>query len=303
MIIDIIKYRNIFFVFSGVLILASIFAFFFFGVKQGIDLAGGTNWQIQIENSAIKESDLKSALVEMSGYSNLLIKSLPERNFLIKLPSLSEENHQKYYQALQEKFGKVEEQSFESIGPTIGQELKQRFIWAFLLGLLGIMFYVAWAFRGVSYPVKSWKYGMIVVLCGFHDIIVPVGLMAFLGWRQGIEINTNFIVALMFILGYSINDTIVVFDRIRENLVLTHNKGNFDFGGVINSAVRQTFARSINTSLTTVLAILLLYFIGPFSLKYFILTLMLGIIVGSYSSIFIASPLLYVWHPIKNKIK
>ena len=301
--IDIIKHRNIFFIFSGILILASIFAFFFFGVKQGIDLAGGTNWQIQIENSAIKESDLRPVLDELTGNSNLTIKSLPEGNLLIKLPSISEEDHQKYLQALQEKFGKIKEPSFESIGPTVGQELKNRFIWAFLLGLLSIMLYVAWAFRKVSHPVKSWKYGVIVVLSGFHDIIVPVGLMTFLGWRQGIEIDTNFIVALMFILGYSVNDTIVVFDRIRENLILTHNKGNFDFAATINSAVRQTFARSVNTSLTTVLAIAPLYFIGPLSLKYFILTLMLGIIVGSYSSIFIASPLLYVWHPIKNKNK
>lgn len=293
---DIIKYRNVFFVFSGVLILAGIFAFGFFGVKQGIDLAGGTNWQIQIENPAVKESDLKSVLVETSGYSNLLIKSLPEKNFLIRLPNLSEENHQKYYQVLKEKFGEIKEQSFASIGPTIGGELKRRFIWAFLSGLLGIMLYVAWAFRKISYPIKSWKYGVIVILCGFHDIIIPLGLMALLGWRQGVEIDTNFIVALLFILGYSINDTIVVFDRVRENLFLTHNKGNFDFAGLINAAVKQTFSRSVNTSLTTVLAILPLYFIGPLSLKYFILTLILGIIVGTYSSVCIASPLLFAWH-------
>ena len=293
---DIIKYRNVFFVFSGVLILAGIFAFGLFGVKQGIDLAGGTNWQIQIENPEIKESDLKSVLVETLSYSNLLVKALPEKNFLIRLPSISEENHQKYYQVLKEKFGEVKEQSFASIGPTIGKELKQRFIWAFLLGLLGITLYVAWAFRKISFPVKSWKYGVIVILCGFHDIIIPLGLMALLGWRQGIEIDTNFIVALLFILGYSINDTIVVFDRIRENLFLTHHQSNFDFGVLINAAVKQTFSRSLNTSLTTILAILPLYFIGPLSLKYFILTLVLGIIVGSYSSIFIASPLLYVWH-------
>ena len=119
--------------------------------------------------------------------------------------------------------------------------------------------------------------------------------MTFLGWRQGVEIDTNFIVAMMFILGYSINDTIVVFDRVRENLSLA-NRGHFDFAGLINAAVRQTFSRSINTSLTTVLAISPLYFVGPLSLKYFILTLILGIIVGAYSSIFFASPLLYVWH-------
>lgn len=292
---DIIKHRNIFFIFSGVLILASIFAFFFFGVKQGIDLVGGTNWQIQIKNPAVGDGDLKSALGGISGYADLTVKSLSDGNFIVRFPSISEEDHQKYYQALEEKFGEIGEQSFESIGPTIGQELRRRFIWAFALGLLSILFYVAWAFRKVSYPVKSWRYGFIVILCAFHDIIIPCGVMAFLGWRQGVEINTNFIVALMFILGYSINDTIVVFDRVRENLFLT-NKNRFDFSGLINAAVRQTFSRSVNTSLTTVLAILPLYFIGPLSLKYFILTLILGIIVGTYSSIFFASPLLYAWH-------
>ena len=152
---NIIKHRNIFFMFSGVLILASIFAFFFFGVRQGIDLAGGTNWQIQLKNPAVKDSDLKSALGIISGYSDLTVKSLSGRNFIIRFSSISEENHQKYYQALQEKFGEVEERSFESIGPTIGRELRQRFVWAFVLGLLGILFYVAWAFRKVSYPILS----------------------------------------------------------------------------------------------------------------------------------------------------
>ncbi len=292
---DIIKHRNIFFIFSGIMILASIFAFVAFGVKQGIDLVGGTNWQIQIKNPAIGDGDLKSVLAQISGYADLTVKSLPDGNFIVRFPSISEEDHQKYYQALEEKFGEVGEQSFESIGPTIGQELRQRFIWAFALGLLSILLYVVWAFRRVSYPVKSWKYGFIVILCAFHDIIVPCGAIAFLGWRQGVEINTNFIVALMFILGYSINDTIVVFDRVRENLFIA-NKNRFDFSGLINAAVRQTFSRSVNTSLTTVLAILPLYFIGPLSLKYFILTLILGIIVGTYSSIFFASPLLYAWH-------
>lgn len=300
---NIIKNRNIFFIFSGILILASIFSFFFFGVKEGIDLAGGTNWQIQINNSAVNENNLKSALGEISGYSDLVIKPLPDKNFLIRFPSISEENHQKYFQALQTKFGDIKEQGFESIGPTIGQDLKQRFLWAALIGLLAILFYVAYAFRKVSYPVKSFKYAVIGIICLFHDVIIPVGIMAFLGWRNGIEVDTNFIVALLFILGFSMHDTIVVFDRIRENLILTHNKGNFDFAATINSAVKQTFARSVNTSLTAVLAISPLYFIGPLSLKYFILTLMLGIIVGTYSSIFIASPLLYVWHPIKNKVK
>ena len=294
--IDIIKYRNIFFLFSGVLIFASILAFFFFGVKQGIDLVGGTSWQIQIKNLEVKDSDLKSALTQASGYSDLIVKSLPDGNFIVRFPSISEENHQEYLQVLKENFGEIKEEGFQSIGPIIGQELKQRFLWVALIGLLAILFYVAYAFRKVSYPIKSFKYAFVGILCLFHDVIVPIGIMAFLGWRHGVEIDTNFIVALLFILGFSMHDTIVVFDRIRENLILTHNKGNFDFAAPINSAIRQTFARSVNTSLTAVLAIAPLYFIGPLSLKYFILTLMLGIIVGTYSSIFIASPLLYVWH-------
>jgi len=297
---DIIKHRNIFFIFSAILILASIFAFFRFGMKEGIDLVGGTNWQIQINNTAVSDNDLRTELTALSGYSNLTMTSLPDRNFIVRFPSISEENHQKYLQALQAKFSDVKEQGFQSIGPTIGQELKARFLWAGLIGLLAILCYVAYAFRKVSYPVKSFKYAIIGIICLFHDIIIPVGIMAFLGWRNGTEIDTNFIVALLFILGFSMHDTIVVFDRIRENLILTNNKNKFDFAGVINSAVKQTFGRSINTSLTVVLAMLPLYVFGPFSLKYFVLTLIIGTIVGTYSSIFIASPLLYVWRP-KNK--
>jgi preprotein translocase subunit SecF len=293
--INIIGYRRIFFLISGLLILASLFSVFYFGLKQGIDLAGGANWQFQLKDQTIAESDLKSFLIAVSKSSNLVAKSLPENVFLIKLQSISEEEHQNYFRALKEKFGEIEEQSFESIGPTIGQELKWRFIWAFSLGLLGILLYVAWAFRKISYPIKSWKYGAIGILCLFHDILIPSGVMAFLGWRQGIEIDTNFIVALLFILGYSINNVIIVFDRVRENLLLTRG-GRFDFADLLNNGIKQTFSRSLNTSLTTILPLLALYFLGPVSLKYFILVLILGIILGAYTSICIASPLLYVWH-------
>ena len=291
----IIEHRKIFFSISGLLVLASVFAIFYFGFRQGIDLVGGTNWQIKLKDSIIKESVLKSALIEISNYPNLVAKSLPENNFLVKLPSISEEEHQKYLQALKEKFGEIEEQSFESIGPTIGRELKKRFIWAFLLGLLGILLYVAWAFRKVSYPIKSWKYGLIGIFCLFHDISIPAGLMAFWGWRQGIEIDTNFIVALLFILGYSINNVIIVFDRVRENLLLTH-AGRFDFTEIVNNSSKQTFSRSVNPSLTTLFPLLAFYFLGPISLQYFILVLILGIFLGTYTSIGIASSLLFVWH-------
>lgn len=299
---DIIKYRFVFFAVSGALILASVAAFVFLGLCQGIDLVGGTNWQIQIKNPSIRENEIKTLLAETAGYGNLTVKSLSSGSFLIRLPSVSEERHNQYLQALKTKFGEIEEESFESIGPTVGRELKNRFLLAFLLGLLGIMLYVAWAFRRVSYPIKSWEYGAIGILCLLHDVLIPTGIMTFLGWRQGIEIDTSFIVALLFVLGYSINDTIVVFDRIRENLLRVSGK-HFELSAVINDSINQIFFRSLNTSLTTILALVAVYFWGPIYLKYFILTLILGIFFGTYSSIFIASPLLYVWRNNRRKNK
>ena len=156
--------------------------------------------------------------------------------------------------------------------------------------MLGISLYIAFAFRKVSYPIKSWKYGIITLITLFHDVIIPAGLLAVLGRRLGIEIDTNFVVALLVVMGFSVHDTIVVFDRIRENLLLQKNR--LDLPVIINNSVNQTFVRSINTSLTLILVLLALFFFGPVTLKYFILTILVGTTVGTYSSIFVASPLL-----------
>jgi len=156
--------------------------------------------------------------------------------------------------------------------------------------LLGISLYVIYAFRKSSAFIKSWKYGFIVLLTLFHDIVIPTGLLAFLGWKFGVELDTKFIVALLVIMGFSVHDTIVVFDRIRENLSIS--RGKFDLSQTVNFSVKQTIARSINTSLTLIIALVALFFLGPASLKYFILIILVGTITGTYSSIFIASPLL-----------
>ena len=210
------------------------------------------------------------------------------QSYLIKLGHISEEEHQQYLTALKNKFGDMEELRYETIGPTIGKELKGKAVWAVILVILGISLYVAYAFRKVSYPVKSWKYGIITLITLFHDVIVSVGALALLGWKFGVELDTKFIVALLVIIGFSVHDTIVVFDRIRENLLL--DSGRKDLKEIINDSVRQTFVRSVNTSLTLVLTLLALFFYGPLSLKYFVLLIMTGTIIGTYSSIFIASP-------------
>ncbi len=150
--------------------------------------------------------------------------------------------------------------------------------------------YIAFAFRKVSYPIKSWKYGIIALITLFHDVIIPAGLLAVLGWRLGIEVDTHFVVALLVVMGFSIHDTIVVFDRIRENLLL--QKTHLDLPIIINNSINQAFVRSINTSLTLILVLLALFFFGPVTLKYFVLTVLVGTTVGTYSSIFVASPLL-----------
>ncbi|MFA7170140.1 MAG: protein translocase subunit SecF [Candidatus Paceibacterota bacterium] len=192
----------------------------------------------------------------------------------------------------------VSEKSFESIGPVIGNELKTTTIWAVLIALMGIITYVAWAFRKVSYPVSSFKYGICATIALFHDIIITVGIFSILGHFYGVEVGVTFLAALLAILGYSVNDTIVVFDRTRENLL----RGRLnDFEETVNNSVNETFARSINTSFTTLLMLFVLYIFGGASIQYFVLALIIGISFGTYSSIFIASPLLVAWQRFDAK--
>lgn len=289
---NIIKYRKIFLSISGILVLASIIAIAVFGFQPGIDFAGGTMWQIRlaISDKGQATSEIKDFFESDLGVKNIMVFPAENNGFLIRFGHISEEQHQQYFKSLKNKFGEVEELRFEGVGPTIGKELKSKAVWAIVMVMLGISLYIAFAFRKVSYPIKSWKYGVITLITLFHDVIIPAGLLAVLGRRFGIEIDTNFVVALLVVMGFSVHDTIVVFDRIRENLLL--QKTRLDLSVIINNSVNQTFVRSINTSLTLILVLLALFFFGPVALKYFILTILVGTTVGTYSSIFVASPLL-----------
>ncbi len=289
--IDVIKYKNIFLGISGTLVIVSVILVFALGFRPGIDLVGGTSWQISVPGADLNK--VQSVLKDASG-GEVSVKVAGDGSFIARFKDLSEENHQEYLKALQEAFGDVEERNFSSIGPTIGSELRRSAIWAIILVMLGISLYVAFAFRKVSEPVKSWKYGLITLITLFHDVSIPAGLLAVLGKWQGIEIDTNFIVALLVVMGFSVHDTIVVFDRIRENILLFRGR-NTPLGEIINKSVNETMARSINTSLTLVLVLLALVFFGPPPLFYFVLTILVGTVVGTYSSIFVASPMLYLW--------
>ncbi len=297
---NIIGHRKIFLIFSGTLVLISIAVIIIFGFRSGIDFAGGTLWQIKsTNNQQLTAGNLKNFFVQDVGIKDATIFPSDNQSFLVRLPHISEEEHQNHLSVLKTKFGDIEELRFEVIGPTVGNELKTKAFWAIGLVLLGISLYIAFAFRKVSYPIKSWKYGIITLITLFHDIAIPAGMLAVLGWQWGIEIDTNFVVALLVIMGFSVHDTIVVFDRIRENLLL--NRTRLDLPTIINTSVNQTLARSVNTSFTLILVLFAMFFFGPLTLKYFILTILVGTIFGTYSSIFVASPLLLYLQPNKDK--
>jgi preprotein translocase subunit SecF len=194
---------------------------------------------------------------------------------------------------MREKFGEVEDLDFSTISPSISAELKQKAYIAILLVLIGISLFIAFAFRKVSEPIKSWKYGLITLITLFHDVAIPAGVFVALGYFAGVTVDTNFIVAILFVMGFSVNDTIVVFDRIRENLLIAKEERRREkLKDIVDKSIRETIARSINTSLTLIVVLLAVYFLGPVSTKMFILAILIGAVAGTYSSLFFASPLL-----------
>jgi len=213
------------------------------------------------------------------------------------MKDISEDTHQEVLQKLKEN-NEVEEKRFEAIGPAIGSELKKTTKIVIIFSLLAIVLYIAFAFRKISRPVKSWQYGIAALLALFHDVLIPLGVFSVLGKIYGIQITIPVVVALLTVLGYSINDTVVVFDRIRENL---WKITGLSFEETVNKSLNQTLVRSINTSLTSLFVLAAIFFFGGETLRYFSLVLIIGVLCGVYSSIFIASPLLVSWSKWRKK--
>jgi len=292
-----IKYKNIFLGLALILVVLSLVSIFTFGFKQGIDFVGGSLWQVrfdsEVNSQAIRESLLKY------GIEGISITSSSDRSYLLRFSEIGEDKHQEIASFLKADLGFFEELSFQSIGPSIGDELRRSAIWAIILVLIGISVFVALAFIKASYPVSSVSYGLITLITLFHDVIVPAGFLALMSKFYGVEVDTNFIVALLVIAGFSVHDTIVVFDRIRENLKNYRDKKGLS--EIVNMSINETMARSINTSLTLIFVLIALLFAGPANLFYFVLVILIGSGLGTYSSIFVASPLLLVWHNFRRK--
>lgn len=316
---------------SSLFVTTSIVFYFIWGLNLGIDFTGGSLLEVKFvgERPGIEAVEASLAKIEVK---SLTVQATDQNGMILRFQNTDEAKHQEVMtklrelvvpvktdkvkaaqpkieadknikveavpvgQALGTAGAAVEELRFESVGPSIGRQLRSNAITSLVIIALLIIAYIAWTFRKVSRPVAAWKYGMAGVIAIFHDVVIVVGAFSLLGHLYGIEVGTPFVAALLTIFGYSINDTIVVFDRIRENLPKSHQ----NFEGTVNFSVNQTIKRSAYSSATVLLTLLAVILYGGESIKYFALALFIGIFFGAYSSIFLASPLLVLFEKYKK---
>lgn len=288
--LDIIKHYKFWFTVSGVILVAGIISLSVFGLRLGIDFTGGTVTQLQF----VKTPDLSKiqGVLSSENVGGFKIQQSGNNGVIIETKPLEKSKHDQINADLKSKIGDFTEVSYTSIGPSIGKELSSKAIYELILVSFGIVFYIAYAFRKVTKPITSWKFGWSAIVALLHDLFVVAGIFSILGHFLGVEVDSLFVTALLTVLGFSVHDTIVVFDRIRENLK-TEAGQPIEF--IVNHSINQTVVRSLNTSLTVLFVLLALLLFGGVTIKYFVLALFIGIIAGTYSSIFIASPILVLW--------
>lgn len=296
---QIIPKRKYFYLFSGILAVLAILAISFWGLKLGIDFKGGSLLTLNFPQSA----DANAVKSDIAGFDlqSLTVQTVGDKQIVIRTSNTDKDIKDKIVTKLKNDFGNVTEESYQTVGPTVSRDLTTRAIWSVIIAAIGIVLYVAYAFRGVPKPASSWRFGLCAIIALLHDLLITTGVAAVLGhYVAWMEIDSLFITALLTILGFSVHDTIVVFDRFRENL--KRNPGG-DFNQLANESVVQTLSRSINTSVTTVMVLLSLFLLGGTSIKGFVFTLLFGILIGTYSSIFNATPLLVTWQGWSKRSK
>ena len=301
--VNIIGNKKIPFLISGVLFVLSLVALIVFGLKPGIDFTGGSLLELSFSETRPPVSDVEKLLAPLK-LGKTIIQPSGDRGLILKMRFISEREHQSLLIGFRASYelgaNKVLEDSFETIGPAVSEQLRSRAVSTVISVMLAILLFVAYAFRRVSRPVKSWNYGMAALVALIHDVVITVGAFTLMSKFLGVEADIPFVVAVLTVLGYSVNDTIVVFDRIRENLI---KRPHPTFAGTVNAAINETFVRSINTSMTVLLVLTALFFFGGVTIHYFALTLIVGIFIGTYSSIFVASPVLVSWYEWRQRIK
>jgi preprotein translocase subunit SecF len=287
--LDLVGKRKFWYLFSLVLLVPGLISLAVNGLKLGIDFTGGTSWELQFPSAV--ETDAVRSVLDEHGFGNATIQISGDNVVFIRMEELPEGSPEKeaIFADFEERFGDITELSLQTVGPSAGRDIRNRAIMAVALASAGVLIYIAWAFRNTQNP---FLYGCCAILAMLHDIVIVLGVFSILGWLFEVEIDALFVTALLTIIGFSVHDTIVVFDRIRENLQ-NHIAPSFD--EVVNHSIVQTIVRSINTSLTVVLTLSALYLFGGASTRWFVFALLIGTIAGTYSSIFNASQLLVSW--------
>jgi preprotein translocase subunit SecF len=281
----ILRYSKFFLALSVLLVAASLVCIALFGLELGIEFTGGSILEVAYEGNPPSLESIRSQLSALNvGLDS--VQRVGDNGLLLRMKAVSEEDHQAVLASLGEG---AQELRFESIGPVIGKELRGKSAILLALALGAIILYVMFAFRKVKQPVHAWQWSLATLVALLHDILIPLGVLALLGEYYGVQITIPVVVALLTVVGYSVNDTVVVFDRVRENII---KKVGVDFADTVRQSLAQTFTRSLNTSLTTLLAVLAIVFFGGETLRYFALTMAIGIGAGSWSSLFLAPALL-----------
>jgi len=310
----IVKYRKIWFGISTLLVALSIYGIFTYGFNFSIDFKGGTITEVRYENRPDKE--LVTSKIQNLNLGGFSVRPSENDRYILRTRELTDEERANLLASLTVDGGETPTlERSNTVGPLAGAELKSKAVKAVSVVIIMIMLFITFAFRKVSKPVftasggtplkavASWKYGLATIVALVHDVLIPTGIFVFLGHYMGLEIDLLFVSGLLAILGYSVHDTIVVFDRVRENLRINQTKHNTeDFEETVGKSVTQTMGRSINTSLTLFITLLALFIFGSSATHDFSLLLIIGVIAGTYSSIFLASPLLVTFYKLGRKV-
>jgi len=290
---NIIKYKNWYFALSLVVIIPGVISLLLYGLKSSIDFSGGSRFTFSV-NSTQQVAKIESII------SNEKIKieniNQSSSSLIIKTPPVDQKTHDLLIKKITSETS-VKEDEFATVGPTIGKETTKNALLGIVVASLLIVLYIAWSFRSVRKPANSFQFGIFAIVALLHDVLVLLGIFSILGHFLGVEIDSLFVTAVLTVIGFSVHDTIVVFDRIRENL---HKMPATEFSEVVNTSIVQTLGRSLNTSLTVILVLFTLLLFGGESTRWFIVALLVGIISGTYSSIFNASPLLVLWNELRR---
>lgn len=290
---DFMKPAKYFFALSGAATLVSVVLLFYPGPHLSIEFTGGTRIELTASDTAVTQQAMHDAIDSFSSDLTATVNKTQDGTFIIRMKTIDQETNQKLLAHIQEKVGAVEETRYTTIGPTVGATLKRQALWALLTAAICIVLYVAWSFRKLPKKLSPWKCGIVVVITLFHDVLITAGIFTVLSYTTSFEMDTLFTTAILTIFGYSVNDTIIVFDRIRENLFLQER--NEDFASIANRSLVQSITRSVYTGMSVEIMLFSLVLFGSASTFWFALALMIGIGLGTYSSIFVATPFLVYW--------